>query len=50
MSDIEKQTSSVTVLLSFLVGSAVGVGLVLLLAPKKRENDEFKDDEGPLFI
>ena len=50
MSDIEKDSSTGTVLLSFLVGTAVGVGLVLLLVPKKRGTDEYKDDEGPLFI
>lgn len=38
------------VLLSFLVGTAVGVGLVLLAERKKREDVEAGYEEGPLFV
>lgn len=50
MSDCEKISGSATVLLSFLAGTALGVGLFLLLAPKKREHEEYGNEEGPLFI
>jgi hypothetical protein len=51
MSDEEKcKGMSMLTLLSFLVGTAVGVGLVLLAERKKREDVESGYDEGPLFV
>jgi hypothetical protein len=51
MADEEKSNSpGILVMLSFLVGTAVGVGLILL-AERKRQNDtEAGYGEGPLFV
>jgi hypothetical protein len=40
----------ILVLLSFLVGTAVGVGVVLLAERKRREDTEASYGEGPLFV
>jgi hypothetical protein len=37
-------------LLSFLVGTAVGVGIVLLAERKKQSDVEAGYEEGPLFV
>jgi hypothetical protein len=51
MSDEEKSTGSgMLALLSFLVGTAVGVGVVLLIERKKQDDTEAGYDEGPLFV
>jgi len=51
MSDEEKSKGSgMLPLLSFLVGTAVGVGLILLAERKKHDDTEAGYDEGPLFV
>ncbi|HTY20077.1 MAG TPA: hypothetical protein VMC44_00440 [Geobacteraceae bacterium] len=51
MSDEEKSKGSgMFALLSFLVGTAVGVGLVLLAERKRQDDTEAGYDEGPLFV
>jgi hypothetical protein len=51
MSDEEKcKGTGMFALLSFLVGTAVGVGLVLLAERKKQNDTESGYDEGPLFV
>ena len=51
MSDEEKSRGSgMLPLLSFLVGTAVGVGIVLLVERKKQDDIESNYDEGPLFV
>jgi hypothetical protein len=51
MADGDKSTGpGVLVLLSFLVGTAVGVGLVLLAERKLQEDTEAGYGEGPLFV
>ena len=51
MSEEEKSKGPfVYALLSFLVGTAVGVGLVLLSERKKQNEIETGYDEGPLFV
>jgi hypothetical protein len=51
MSEEEKSKSSgMFALLSFLVGTAVGVGIVLLVERKKQDDIEAGYDEGPLFV
>ena len=51
MSDEEKSKSTgMFALLSFLVGTAIGVGLVLLAERKKEDEIEAGYDEGPLFV
>jgi hypothetical protein len=51
MSDEEKcKGTGMLALLSFLVGTAVGVGLVLLAERKKQDDTESGYDEGPLFV
>jgi hypothetical protein len=51
MADDEKgKSSNIIVLLSFLVGTAVGVGLVLLAERKMQDDTEATYGEGPLFV
>ena len=51
MADDEKRKGSgALVLLSFLVGTAVGVGLILLAERKQQDNTEEGYGEGPLFV
>ena len=51
MSDEEKgKGPSILVFLSFLVGTAVGVGLILLAERKRQEDTETTYGEGPLFV
>ncbi|HTP65528.1 MAG TPA: hypothetical protein VMJ66_09075 [Geobacteraceae bacterium] len=51
MSDEEKNKGpGVLMLLSFLVGTAVGVGVVLLAERKRQEDTEATYGEGPLFV
>ena len=51
MSDEEKSKGlGMFALLSFLVGTAVGVGLVLLAERKKQDDIESGYDEGPMFV
>jgi hypothetical protein len=51
MADDEKgKGSNIIVLLSFLVGTAVGVGLVLLAERKMQDDTEAAYGEGPLFV
>jgi hypothetical protein len=51
MADDEKRKGpGMLVLLSFLVGTAVGVGMVLLAERKIQEETEATYGEGPLFV
>jgi hypothetical protein len=51
MADDEKSKgSNIIVLLSFLVGTAVGVGLVLLAERKQQDDTEAAYGEGPMFV
>ena len=51
MSDEEKNKGTgMFALLSFLVGTAIGVGLVLLAERKIADETESGYDEGPLFV
>lgn len=51
MADDEKgKGPNIIVLLSFLVGTAVGVGLVLLAERKMQDDTEATYGEGPLFV
>jgi len=51
MSDeVKCKSSAMFALLSFLVGTAIGVGLVLLAERKKEDEIEAGYDEGPLFV
>jgi hypothetical protein len=51
MADDEKcKGPGVLVLLSFLVGTAVGVGMVLLAERKMQDETEAAYGEGPLFV
>jgi hypothetical protein len=51
MSDeVKCKGSGMFALLSFLVGTAIGVGLVLLAERKKEDEIEAGYDEGPLFV
>jgi len=51
MADDEKNKgSNIIFLLSFLVGTAVGVGLVLLAERKMQDDTEATYGEGPLFV
>lgn len=49
MTDEEKGSSIGTVLLSFLTGAALGIGLTLLYA-QQQHDDQDEYDDGPLFI
>lgn len=51
MADEEKNKGpGILVLLSFLVGTAVGVGVVLLAERKHQDDTEASYGEGPLFV
>jgi hypothetical protein len=51
MSDEEKcKGPGALMVLSFLVGTAIGVGLVLLAERKNQEDIEAGYEEGPLFV
>ena len=51
MGDEEKSKGpAILVFLSFLVGTAVGVGVVLLAERKRQEDTEAAYGEGPLFV
>jgi hypothetical protein len=51
MSDQDKgKNTGMFALLSFLVGTAIGVGIVLLAERKKQDDTESGYDEGPLFV
>lgn len=51
MTDVEKSKGPGTImLLSFLVGTAIGVGLILMAERKKEEDIERGYGEGPLFV
>jgi hypothetical protein len=51
MSEEEKSKSTgILPLLSFLVGTAIGVGLVILAERKKLDDIESGYEEGPLFV
>jgi len=51
MADEEKcKGPGMLVLLSFLVGTAVGVGMVLLAERKMQNQTEAAYGEGPLFV
>ncbi len=51
MADVEKSKGAGTImLLSFLVGTAIGVGLILLAEKQKNEDVEGGYGEGPLFV
>jgi hypothetical protein len=51
MTDDEKcKGPGALMLLSFLVGTAVGVGLILLAERKQQEDIEAGYEEGPLFV
>lgn len=49
MTEEEKGKGMGTMLLSFLTGAALGIGLTLLYSHSDRNNDDEYDD-GPLFI
>jgi len=51
MADEEKcKGPGILVLLSFLVGTAVGVGVVLLAERKMQDETEATYGEGPMFV
>ena len=51
MADEEKSKGpGILMLLSFLVGTAVGVGVVLLAERKMQEEADASYGEGPLFV
>ena len=50
MAEEECGMSTGMVLLSFLVGAAVGSSLVLLLKQSEQENGDSSSEDGPLFI
>lgn len=50
MTDEEKGTSLGTVLLSFLTGAALGIGLTLLYAQSEHDDNDSECEDGPLFI
>lgn len=50
MTDEEKGTNLGTVLLSFLTGAALGIGLTLLYSHREQDDQEGEYDDGPLFI
>lgn len=50
MTEEEKGKGMGTVLLSFLTGAALGIGLTLLYSQSDRNNDDSEHDDGPLFI
>ncbi len=50
MTDEEKGTNLGTVLLSFLTGAALGIGLTLLYSHREHDDQEGEYDDGPLFI
>jgi hypothetical protein len=51
MADVERSKASGTIMLvSFLVGTAIGVGLILLAEKQKNEDIERGYGEGPLFV
>ena len=50
MTDEDKGTNIGTVLLSFLTGAALGIGLTLLYAQREHDDQDAEYDDGPLFI
>lgn len=50
MSEDDRGTGSGMLLLSFLVGAAVGSTLLLLFKHSETENNDSSNDDSPMFI
>ena len=50
MAEEENGMGTGMVLLSFLVGAALGSSLVILLKQNESESDDSSSEDGPLFI